>query len=362
MSAVASRWRLASEAARTGDRSLRAAIAMLLLAVALGITGVISLGVGPAALAPSRVVAILFSGADGLATYGGEHIIVWQIRLPRILLGGLVGAALAVAGATMQGLFRNPLADPGLVGVSAGSALAAVTMIVLGGGVVATSPLGTFALPLAAFFGGLATTILLYLIATRGGRTSVATMLLAGIALSALSGALMGLLVYISNDQQLRDITFWSLGGLGGATWAKLAASGPIMLAVILAAPVLGRGLNALVLGEAEAYHLGISVQRLKNLAIFLVAAATGAAVATSGVIGFVGIVVPHLLRLVMGADHRALLPASGLLGAILLISADMIARTVAAPAELPIGIITAFAGAPFFLWILLRGRAQMGL
>jgi iron complex transport system permease protein len=362
MNAVASRLRLASEAAGAGDRSLRAALAILALTVLLGVTGVLSLGVGPAALAPGRVVAILFAGADGLAAYGGEHIIVWQIRMPRILLGGLVGAALAVAGATMQGLFRNPLADPGLVGVSAGSALAAVTVIVLGGSWLTSSMLGTFALPLAAFFGGLATTIMLYLIATREGRTSVATMLLAGIALSALSGALMGLLVYISNDQQLRDITFWSLGGLGGATWAKLVASGPIMLAVIVAAPVLGRGLNALVLGEAEAYHLGISVQRLKNLAIFLVAAATGAAVATSGVIGFVGIVVPHLLRLVIGADHRALLPASGLLGAILLIFADMIARTIAAPAELPIGILTAALGAPFFLWMLLRRRSIIDL
>jgi len=359
MSAIVSRMR---EASAAGDRSLRAAVTIAVLIVALIVSGVLSLGVGPAALAPSRVIAILFGGADSLALYGGDHIIVWQIRMPRILLGGLVGAALAVAGATMQGLFRNPLADPGLVGVSAGAALAAVMLIVLGSGFSLVIALGSFALPLAAFFGGLATTITLYLIATREGRTSVATMLLAGIALSALSGSLMGLLVYISNDQQLRDITFWSMGGLGGATWAKIAASGPIMLAVILAAPVLGRGLNALVLGEAEAYHLGISVQRLKNLAIFLVAAATGAAVATSGVIGFVGIVVPHLLRLVIGADHRALLPASGLLGAILLIFADMIARTIAAPAELPIGIITAAIGAPFFLWMLLRRRSIIDL
>jgi iron complex transport system permease protein len=219
-----------------------------------------------------------------------------------------------------------------------------------------------FALPLAAFTGGLIATILLYAIATRRGRTSVATMLLAGIALGAFAAAGSGLLIYVASEQQLREITFWSLGALSGASWTKLYVSGPMMALVLLAAPMLGRGLNAIVLGEAEAYHLGINVQRLKRSAIFIVAAATGAAVAVSGVIGFVGIVVPHLLRLAIGADHRPLLPACALLGAILLLLADMFARVVVAPAELPIGIVTAAIGAPFFLWMLLRNRSLVDL
>jgi iron complex transport system permease protein len=349
-----------------GDRSLRAVVGLAVLAVVLVVTLVVSLGVGPSGMAPGRVVEVLLQGPGAAsAADPGSSIIVWQIRMPRVLLGALVGAALAVAGALMQGLFRNPLADPGLVGVSSGSALAVVATIVVGerllsGG--AAGLFGAFLIPVAAFAGGLVATIALYAIATRQGRTSVATMLLAGIALAALAGSLTGFFVFLSDDRQLRDITFWSLGGLGGASWEKLAVSGPLMLAGIILSLLLGRGLNALVLGEAEAFHLGVAVQRLKRSAVFLVAAVTGAAVATSGVIGFVGIVVPHLLRLVIGADHRFLLPGSALLGAILLVGADMVARTVAAPAELPIGILTAAIGAPFFLWMLLRRRSHLDL
>ena len=264
----------------------------------------------------------------------------------------------------MQGLFRNPLADPGIVGVAAGAGLGAISLIVLGGGVLAplVGLFGIYAVPLGAFAGGLVTTFLLYRVATRGGQTSVATMLLAGIALGALSGAASGLLVYAADDRQLRDLTFWGLGSLAGATWLKLAAAGPIIALAFAGAPLLARGLNALALGESAAWHLGVPVQRLKNTAIVIVAAATGAAVAVSGGIGFVGIVVPHLLRLGIGPDHRYLLPASALLGAILLTGADVISRTVVAPAELPIGIVTAIFGAPVFLWILLRRRGIIDL
>ncbi len=342
-----------------GDRSRTAALAIACLAVALVAVSVVSLGVGPAGIPVRDVLKILIAGPDATDIPAGDVLIVWQIRMPRVLLGTLIGASLAVGGAVMQGLFRNPLADPGLVGVSSGAALAAVSTIVLGPGLLApfVAVTGIFSLPLAAFFGGLISTVTLYGIATRRGRTSVATMLLAGIALGAFAGAATGLLVYIANDQQLRELTFWSLGALSGSSWTKFWASGPILAFILIAAPILGRGLNAIVLGEAEAFHLGVNVQRLKKLAVFLVAAATGAAVAVSGVIGFVGIVVPHLLRLAIGADHRALLPASALLGAILLLCADMFARTVVAPAELPIGIVTAALGAPFFLWMLLRNR-----
>jgi iron complex transport system permease protein len=187
-------------------------------------------------------------------------------------------------------------------------------------------------------------------------------MLLAGIALGALAGALTGVLIYMANDQQLRDLTFWGMGSLAGATWIKIAAAGPIILLSFAALPFMARGLNAITLGEAAAFHMGVPVQRLKNIAIVTVAAATGASVAVSGGIGFVGIVVPHILRMVIGPDHRFLLPASALLGGSLLIFADVLARTIVAPAELPIGIITAAVGGPFFLWILLRQRSRFAL
>jgi iron complex transport system permease protein len=264
----------------------------------------------------------------------------------------------------MQGLFRNPLADPGLVGVGAGAGLGAITAIVLGSmlpvGVAAW--VGPYAVPIAAFLGGWVSTLVLYWISTGQGRTSVAVMLLAGIALGALTGALSGILVYMADDAQLRDLTFWGMGSLGGATWAKVIAAAPLMILTLCSAPFLARSLNCLALGEAAASHMGIPVQRMKNIAIMTVAGATGAAVAASGGIGFVGIVVPHLLRLAIGPDHRFLLPCSALLGAILLLGADMISRTIIAPAELPIGIVTATLGGPFFLYILLRNRGLMDL
>ncbi|WP_244631187.1 iron ABC transporter permease [Aureimonas sp. ME7] len=343
-----------------GDRRSRARAATLVLALALVAVFIVSLGTGPAMLAPARVAAILLAGPHAPGVPVADAVIVWQIRLPRTLVGALVGASLALVGAVMQGLFRNPLADPGLIGVSSGAALGAVSTIVLSGGVLAPAAalLGAYALPLAAFGGGLLATLLIYRIGTRGGRSSVALLLLAGIALGAFAAAGTGLLVFMSDDNQLRDITFWSLGGLAGANWTKLWAAGPMMALALLAAPFLARGLNGIVLGEAEAFHLGIRVQALKRVSILVVALATGAAVAVSGTIGFVGIVVPHLLRLGFGPDHRHLLPNAALGGAILLLLADMAARLLVAPAELPIGILTAAIGAPVFLWILLRRRA----
>jgi iron complex transport system permease protein len=225
----------------------------------------------------------------------------------------------------------------------------------------AIDAVGNQMVPVAAFLGGWGSTLLLYRVSTRGGRTSVATMLLAGIALGALAGALSGILVYMADDRQLRDLTFWGLGSLAGASWAKVLAAGPLILLSMAAALLLGRALNGLALGAATAAHIGIDVQRMKAMAILAVAAATGAAVAVSGGIGFVGIVVPHLLRLASGPDHRTLLLNSALLGAALLVLADVIARTIIAPAELPIGIVTAVLGAPVFLWILLRRRGMMG-
>lgn len=337
----------------------RARLVMIGLAAALVVLGLASLGAGATGVSPLDALGDLLAGrpVDPRA-----RLVLTGIRLPRLIMGGAVGASLAVAGAIMQGLFRNPLADPGLVGIGAGASLGAISAIVLGGalaGVPALAWLGQANLvPVAAFAGGWAAMLVLYRLSTRGGRTSVVTMLLGGIALSAIAGAVSGLLIFVADDAQLRNLTFWSMGSLSGATWPRLAAALPVMAAAMLAVPPLARGLNGLALGEAVAGHMGQPVQRIKRLSVLSVAAATGAAVAVSGGIGFVGIVVPHLLRLATGPDHRWLLPNAALGGAVMLIAADIIARTTVAPAELPIGIVTAILGGPVFLWILL-GRGE---
>ncbi|MDM9622590.1 iron ABC transporter permease [Rhizobium sp. S96] len=347
---------------QAGDRGPLALLVIALLVIGSVLSLLFSVTTGASDASFLDVIANVTGSADALNMR--DRIIIFDIRMPRAILGFLVGGSLAVSGAVMQGLFRNPLADPGLVGVSSGASFGAVVMIVLGGTFAAPvyALMGIYALPVAAFAGGLVTTLLLYRIATSNGQTSVATMLLAGIALGSLATALTGVLIYMANDQQLRDLTFWGMGSLAGATWTKIAAAAPIILLSFAAMPFMARGLNAITLGEAAAFHMGVSVQRLKNIAIVTVAAATGASVAVSGGIGFVGIVVPHVLRMVIGPDHRYLLPASALLGGSLLIFADVLARTAVAPAELPIGIITAAVGGPFFLWILLRQRARLAL
>ena len=329
---------------------------LLLLAMAFGI----AVMTGAAGIPARRLLdAILgLSGADAQAER--DRLILWSIRLPRIVTAMMVGAMLAAAGAIMQGLFRNPLADPSLVGVSSGAGLAAAVTIVIGDLFLPqiAGHLSVEILPLFAFLGALVATFALYRLATRDYRTSIAIFLLGGIAIAALANSGIGLLVFVADDRQLRDVTFWLMGSLAGSTWPKAAAIAPALLLLAAAIPFMARGLDLLVLGEAEAFHAGIPVQRLKVIAIVVVAAATGAAVSISGIIGFVGIVVPHLLRLAIGPAHRLLLPASMLLGAALLLLADTAARTIAAPAEIPIGIITAAVGAPFFLMMLLRQRA----
>ncbi len=353
--------RIARDPALTGDRQRRALLAMAALAVLLAVTSVLSLTVGASSTSLSGVLGQLLRG-EQVGTR--EAIILFDIRMPRLALGIFVGAALAVSGAILQGLFRNPLADPGLVGVSAGAGLGAITAIVLGGvlPLALQETLSFYLVPVAAFIGGWLTTLVLYRIATSQGRTSVAVMLLGGIALGALAGAVSGVLIYMADDAQLRDLTFWGLGSLAGATWDKVLITGALIALALAATPFLARALNALALGEAPAAHLGIPVQRMKNVSILTVAVAVGSAVAVSGGIGFVGIVVPHLLRITTGPDHRYLLPNAALLGATLLVTADMISRTVVAPAELPIGIVTATLGGPFFIWILVRNRGLLDL
>lgn len=336
-----------------------AVLAALLVAAVIG-----SLTVGAAGIPLSRLGAVFGIGTSDPATIARDEIVLWSIRIPRIVMAGMVGALLAAAGTTMQGLFRNPLADPALVGVSSGAALAAASTIVVSDryavGHLAAIPFEV--LPVAAFCGALVTTLVLYRIATRHSRTSIAIFLLGGIAIAALANAGIGLLVFLSDDRQLRDITFWMLGSLGGATWSKVWGIMPLLIATLLIATFVARGLDLLALGESEAFHSGIAVERLKRISIILIAAATGAAVSVSGVVGFVGIVVPHLLRLVIGPGHRILLPASILFGASLMMVADSAARVLAAPAEIPIGVITAVIGAPFFLYLLLRQRSLVSL
>ncbi|SNS37748.1 iron complex transport system permease protein [Pseudomonas japonica] len=336
------------------------------LFIALGVLCLLatwlSLALGPVSLplldtlrAGLRLLGMPVTG-DGLEQ---AELILGQIRLPRTLLGLAVGAVLALAGVAMQGLFRNPLADPGLVGVSSGAALGAAIAIVgsswAGGVPEAFAP---YLLSLCAFLGGLGVTALVYRLGRRDGQTSVATMLLAGIALTALASSAVGLFTYMADDATLRTLTFWNLGSLNGASYQRLWPLVLVASAVALWLPRRAEALNALLLGESEARHLGFDVEKLKRELVFCTALGVGAAVAAAGLIGFIGLVVPHLVRLLVGPDHRVLLPASLLAGASLLLFADLIARLALAPAELPIGIVTAFIGAPFFLYLLLRGRA----
>jgi iron complex transport system permease protein len=331
--------------------------------VLLGAAMLAGVLLGPARVGLDGLLAVL-ADAFGLAPLPAEHArdaaVLGVVRAPRVLMAALVGAGLGVAGAAMQGLFRNPLADPGLIGVSAGAALAAVAAIVLGGSVfgAAAGVLGLWLLPVAAFAGVLAATLLMARLGTVGGVASVATLLLAGVAVNALAGALTGVLIFMADDRQVRDITFWTLGSLAGARWVQL----PVVLLLVglpaLLLCTLARPLNALLLGEAEAFHLGVRVEAVKRIAVVLAAVAVAAGVAFTGLIGFVGLVVPHLVRLGFGADHRLVLPGAALLGAALLVLADLAARSLVAPAELPVGVVTALLGAPFFLWLLRRRGA----
>ncbi|WP_460046806.1 FecCD family ABC transporter permease [Pseudomonas sp. S2_H01] len=337
----------------------RTLFTLLSLACALAIW--LSLALGPVSLplmdtlrAGLRLLGVPLAGDD----VQQAELILGQIRVPRTLLGLAVGAVLALSGVAMQGLFRNPLADPGLVGVSSGAALGAAVAIVAGASLGGLPPvLEPYLLSICAFAGGLTVTGIVYRLGRRDGQTSVGIMLLAGVAMTALAGSIIGLFTYLADDAALRTLTFWNLGTLNGASYARLWPLLLVCTAVIFWLPRRARALNALLLGESEARHLGIEVERLKRELILCIALGVGAAVAAAGLIGFVGLIVPHLIRLVAGPDHRVVLPASALAGASLLLFADVFARMVLAPAELPIGIVTAFIGAPFFLFLLVRGR-----
>ncbi len=331
-----------------------------ILVFSLFLVALLSIGIGAVEISPWQMLAILARkiGVElPVAFTAQQESVLLAIRLPRVILALMVGAGLAVSGAVLQSLFRNPLADPALIGVSSGAALA-VSVFIVFSETVAVSFLifnKTYFLPVAAFIGGLAATLFIYRLGKKQGGTNISTMILAGIAVNAFAGAGIGLMSFLASDAQLRNITFWSLGSVGGATWNSLAVAAPLILVSVFFLLQMSRSLNVILLGESEAKYLGVNTERLKWQAICLVALAVGASVAVAGAIGFVGLVVPHLLRLITGADHRYLLINSVLLGANLMLGADILARNIVAPAELPIGIVTALIGAPFFIWLLLR-------
>ncbi|PQJ89077.1 MULTISPECIES: FecCD family ABC transporter permease [Aliivibrio] len=289
-------------------------------------------------------------------------LIIHQVRLPRTILCMLVGAILAISGVVMQGLFRNPLAEPGIIGVSAGAALGAALAIVLFSSITEQFPLfmNFAAVPIFAFLGGALTTLIVYRLGTSKFGTSITVMLLAGVAISALSGAGIGYLNFIADDQMLRDLSLWSMGSLAGAKWNDLLLAGIGLITLLVLFMKNASGLNALLLGEAEAKHLGINVQSLKKRMIILSAVGVGITVSLSGMIGFIGLIIPHLGRMLSGPNHKTLLPLSALLGGLLLTAADMFARVAVSPAELPVGIVTAIIGAPFFLYLLFTQRGKI--
>ncbi|MGO3708023.1 MAG: FecCD family ABC transporter permease [Mesonia hippocampi] len=291
-----------------------------------------------------------------------EKYVIWDIRLARIVMAILIGSILAVSGTVMQGMFKNPLATPDLIGISAGATLMAAITIVLGAHFKHFLPdfIQFSLLSIAAFIGALGTMLLVYKMSTSNNKTNVVIMLLSGVAISALGFAVVGLLTYLSSEEQLRDLTFWNLGSLGGATWTKNAV---LFIVLVLSYAILlpkGKALNAMMLGEKDAEHLGVPVERIKKQIIVLTALMVGTCVAFSGTIGFVGLIVPYILRLLFKSNYQLILPLAAVMGSILLLIADTISRSIAAPSEVPIGVLTAFMGAPVFIAILIRFKNSM--
>ncbi len=291
-----------------------------------------------------------------------DAYVIGKIRLPRVVMAVLVGSILAVSGTCLQGIFKNPLATPDLIGVTSGAMLMAAVSIVLGESVRAVIPevLHYSMVSIGAFIGALGAISLVYMISSDNGRTNVVVMLLAGVAISSLGFALVGFMTYLAKDDQLRDLTFWNLGSLGAATWTKNAILGVVMVGTYSYLITKGKALNAMMLGEKDAEHLGVNVEKIKRVTVLLSALMVGTAVAFSGSIGFVGLIIPYILRLLFSSNYTVILPLSAVWGAVLLLVADTFSRTIVAPAELPIGILTAILGAPVFIAILVRYKKTM--
>jgi heme transport system permease protein len=337
-------------------------ITSLGLVAALIVSFFVSINIGSVSISFDQFISLLtnkFTGQENPTELFQQNAILWGIRLPRVLMSLFIGSSLALCGAALQGLFRNPLADPTIIGISSGAMLAAAIVIVLAGDTLFSSYsfAGLSLLSVATFVGAILVIVFIFRIAKEGKKINVMTMLLSGIAINAVAAAGTGLLTYLANDVQLRTLTFWTMGSLGGSTWYNVLIVGACTILTLIFILPLHKQFNALALGEQEAAYIGINTEKLKRRVVIFTALSVGTAVAFCGMIGFVGLVVPHILRLVGGSDHRFLLPTSALAGALLLCWADNFSRTIVAPAEIPIGIITALAGAPIFLYLLLKQK-----
>lgn len=332
---------------------VRAKPRMLLVAAGLATAGaaLLSLALGPAGIPPRRVFALILAWLAGRAQRNAETLIVLELRLPRILLGGLVGGGLAGAGTAFQAILRNPLADPYVIGVSAGAGLGAALGIVLGLDLVLP---GFGTVPALAFVGALATVTVVYALARTGRSVSMASLLLSGVAVGAFLTACISLLL-VFYRRNLDEVIFWLMGSLAGRGWRQVWSTVPYTLVGLGVLRVLARSLDLMTLGEENAAHLGVEVGAVKNWALAAGSLLAAAAVAAGGVVGFVGLMVPHMARLLIGGDHRRLIPFAVLFGAAFLIVADTVARVALSPLEIPVGVITALCGGPFFLWLLRR-------
>lgn len=345
---------------RTPGRWSRFALVTAALTLALAATCTLSLGLGQYALSPAQIVGILLH-AIGIDTAWAPTVttdagVLLSIRLPRLALGVIVGAALAVSGVLMQAIFGNPLADAGVVGVSSGAALGAAASLTFG-----LATFGAWTTPAFAFVGGLIAVFAVYFISRAGGRTEVVTLLLTGIAINAIGGAGLAFLTFLGTTSTREQIIFWQLGSLNGALWPNVALVAPLVAIGTIIALLVARRLDLFALGERTARHLGVRVEPLRMVVIVTVALLVCAAVAFAGIIGFVGLVIPHLMRMIIGPAHLPLVIASAVGGALLIAVADLAARTAVPLADLPIGMITALVGGPFFLWLLLRTRRESG-
>lgn len=351
---------VATSAPLATRRSTRRRITLFTgLSVALVVFALVSAGMGQLQIAPGEVWNSLLRGlglSDAPATAPHVDAALWTIRFPRIVAAILIGAALSVAGTIMQAVFANPLAEPGVVGVSSGAALGAAVTIVFG--LTATSDWVTAG---ASFLAGLATTMVVYLASRSGGRTEVVTLVLTGIAVNAFTAGGLALLTFLGDTASREEIIFWQLGSLNGSRWQEIGVIAPLVAVSLVFAFMLARQLDLFSLGERSARHLGVNVERVRIVSIVLVAVLTCAAVAFAGIISFVGLIVPHLMRMVIGPAHRGLIAASAIGGALLLLVADLVARTAVPMADLPIGMLTSLVGGPFFFWLLRRQRKGAG-
>jgi iron complex transport system permease protein len=344
---------------RLSYRQIYAVLALVLVGMLI-----LSAAVGAFSFTPAEMVRYVGQGLGAIQTTDADGLdrnVFLQLRLPRVILSALTGAVLGVSGALMQGLFRNPIVEPGLTGTSAGAALGAAMVFVFGGQapLAFTSPLGSFAVPIMAFIGAFAATMLVYRLSSSFGKVNVFTLLLAGIAVNAICAAGTGFLSYLARDPQARNIIFWNLGTFTTADWRGVELVGGVFVLCFFLVRRHGKSLNALMLGESEASYLGVDPQRLILSLLVINTLMVAVTTAMVGVIAFIGLVIPHFLRIMKSSDYNFLLPACALLGAVIMTAIDIVARVIIPPAELPIGIITAVVGAPVFLWVLLRQQRQ---